>query len=294
MFGGPWRSDQRRSKSLLLSEAVAVILIGLVEVFRRVEAGQGGGLAVDALAGMLLLVLGVLLLRQIFRLAQAGVEAELYRVRLQETRGMIDALRAQRHDFLNHLQVIYGLIQVGRTEAIKEHIKMINQEVHNNCFSSLVSGLSHRPEIAGLVMRKMAQAEAANIPFSLELRTDLAMLGVPALDFCRMLGNLLDNALDAVQGVPPEDRRISLIMDEDEQSYLVEVVNYRPLIPGDNRERIFQKGFTTKKDKGEGLGLYIVKTLTEKHRGKVQLHCSEERGTCFSLSFPKVLPGSNC
>ncbi len=272
----------------IVIQALCMIFLGIYALFRVVTKPAGSfAVLLDIIAGGVFTLLAIFMAHGIVRTVKAEAEAEINRIRLQETGAMIDMLRAQRHDFLNHLQVIYGLIQIGRTEVIKEYINQVNQEVRE--YSRVITTLIQRPEIAGLIMRKMAQAEAAGIKFAVNLKTDLALLGVPPLDFSRILGNLLDNAMNAVNTVPFEERVIKLEMVEDPDCYEIRVTNYRPLIPEPYRESVFEKGFTTKKDRGEGLGLFIVKTLVEKHRGEVRLTCSVESGTTFDLRFPKAV-----
>lgn len=280
--------------NIILAQTFLVIFYGVLQfwsVFELVERHVVATLAYFYIsAGGLLSLLAVFMLRSVVGLARAEAEAEVNRVRLQETREMMDMMRAQRHDFMNNLQVIYGLIQVSRGEAIKEYVEQINKEIQNSLKVTLV--LNHRPEVAGLLMRKMAQAEAAGVSFSLDVNTDLMFLKMPPLDFTRVLGNLIDNALDAVRPLPLEQRRVWIEIKETKNFYEVKVNNFRPLIPREHWEKIFQKGFTTKSERGEGLGLYIVKTLVEKYHGKVYVESNETEGTIFVLCLP-VVPSSS-
>lgn len=293
--GYPQLSSNFKKKAMILIiiilvQAILVISLGIVEywhVFKLVEEKTTRYFAVFyIITGVVLSLIAVFVLPSVMKLIRIEAEADVNRIRLQETRQMIDVLRTQRHDFLNQLQVIYGLIQLGRVEIIKDYINQVNQEVQSS--SKIFTSLLHKPEIAGLIMRKMGQAEAAGVSFSVDIRTDLMLLGVPPLDFARVLGNLIDNALDAVESVPPEERRIDLRMVEDEGYYEIKVINFRPLIPPESREKIFQKGYTTKKGKGEGLGLYIVKSLVEKNQGKIFVENNEREGTSFTLYFPMM------
>lgn len=271
-------------------QAVCLLFLGIC-LFARIAAKNASPVVsapdiLDLCAGGVFTLLAVFMVKAFVRTVRAEAEAELNRLRMRETSAMIDLLRAQRHDFLNHLQVIYGLIQLGRVDAIKEYIDQVNQEILKT--SKLFTSLRMRPEIAGLIIRKMAQAEKEGIRFDLELKTDLALLSVPPLDFSRIIGNLLDNAINAAKSVLPEERQITLEMAEDADCYRISVTNYRPLIPDYLRNFVFEKGFTTKSGGGEGLGLYIVKTLVEKNRGSVFLRCDEATGTTFEVRFPKA------
>jgi len=283
---GSFVSKKTVSFFSIVLQALSIVFLGIYAFIRVVTKPVDHFTMLDIIAGGVFILLAIFMVHSVIRMVRAEAEAEVNRIRLRETGAMIDMLRAQRHDFLNHLQVIYGLIQVGRAEVIKEYINQVNQEVRES--SRVIASLIQRPEIAGLIMRKMAQAEADGIEFAVDLNTDLALLGVSPLDFSRILGNLIDNAMDAVNTVPLEERIIKLEMLESHNRYEIRVTNYRPLIPDKYREKIFEKGFTTKEEKGEGLGLYIVKTLVKKHHGEIQLTCSQESGTMFVLRFPKL------
>ncbi|MDH7576875.1 MAG: Spo0B domain-containing protein [Bacillota bacterium] len=275
--------------NVILAQAFLVLFFGVLQFWNIFGLLQDRVLTTLAVfyiaAGGFFSLAAIFMLRSVVRLVRARAEAEVNRIRLQETRQMLDVLRTQRHDYLNHLQVIYGLIHVGKTRFIQDYISQVNEEIQNS--SRVFTALVHRPEIAGLLMRKLAQAEALGISFNVDLKTDLVLLAIPPLDFSRVLGNLIDNALDAVQTVPEEQRRISFEMKEEENGYVVKITNFRPLIPHEYLTKIFRKGFTTKAGKGEGLGLYIVKSLVEKNHGMISVESNEETGTSFTLRFPK-------
>ncbi|NPV28935.1 MAG: GHKL domain-containing protein [Firmicutes bacterium] len=276
--------------NVILAQAFLVLFFGVLQFWNVFDLLQERALTALAAfyvaAGGFFSLVAIFMLRNVVQLVRAQAEAEVNRVRLQETRQMVDMLRAQRHDFLNHLQVIYGLIQVGKSDVVEDYISQVNEEIQKS--SKVFNTLMHRPEIAGLLMRKIAQAEASGISFAVDLKTDLMLLGISPLDFSRVLGNLIDNALDAVEAVPPEQRRIYFEMREEQNAYVIRITNFRPLIPREYLGKIFQKGFTTKAGKGEGLGLYIVKNLVEKNRGKIWVESNEEEGTSFILCFPRL------
>jgi sensor histidine kinase regulating citrate/malate metabolism len=121
------------------------------------------------------------------------------------------------------------------------------------------------------------------------MHSDLVGLVIPATDISSILGNLLENAFDAVGTVAETEHRVvSVSFAEDQHHFIISVLNKRPLIPKEIQSKIFQKGFSTKGMSGSGLGLAIVKELTEKHGGSVQLVSDAETGTLFTLRFPKA------
>jgi len=274
--------------NLILVQAFLLVSVGCLQgsrVFgflegRTLLSSTGIFISVAFFCG----VLAIAVFRILGKIVEAESEARVNRLRYQETRHLLDMLRAQRHDFLNHLQVISGLLQIGRLDAARNYIGQVNQEIKRP--SNVFQNILHRPEIAGLLLRKMEQAEASGISFTVDLSSDLTSLKVPPLDFVRVLGNLIDNALDAVCSVPPEKRCIRVEISEEEHFYEIRVNNFRPLIPVSDLQKVFQKGFTTKKGKNEGFGLFIVKSLVERHQGKIRVESNLIEGTTFVVSFP--------
>lgn len=78
--------------------------------------------------GVFLSFVAIRMIKSLIYLAEKETEAELATAKLQNSRELIDALRAQRHDAINHLQVIYGLIQLDKIDHVEEYIKQISNQ----------------------------------------------------------------------------------------------------------------------------------------------------------------------
>ena len=103
-------------------------------------------------------------------------------------------------------------------------------------------------------------------------------------EFCRVLGNLLDNAMDALEGC--ESPKIKVELYEDIRTYGFCVSNNGPKIPPQICVRIFNTGFTTKAA-GHGLGLSIVRELMEGCGGSIEVSSDDEQ-TAFTGSMPRA------
>ena len=102
----------------------------------------------------------------------------------------------------------------------------------------------------------------------------------------QVLFNLFKNAIEAMLSCPPEKRSLRVVTAATENSDVS--INIRDTGPGigvENRESVFDPFFTTKQ-KGTGLGLFICRTIIERHGGKLRLGESSSRGTTFEISFP--------
>ena len=193
-----------------------------------------------------------------------------------------NTLRAQRHDFLNHLQVVYSLMELGEYGESMKYIERTYDDILS------VSGVmkTASPAINALLMSKTSDARANGIELRLAISSPYANLPMESWEMCRVLGNLLDNAIDALEGV--RDGRIEVELTEDLHSYGFRVFNNGPAVRPEHRDLIFQTGFTTKST-GTGMGLHIVRTIMREHGGDVRLETGGA-GTAFIGTLPKRMP----
>ena len=103
---------------------------------------------------------------------------------------------------------------------------------------------------------------------------------VPGWELCRVLGNLIDNARDALTGANTPSPAIAIRFDETPAQFSFRVSNNGPAIPPDQLEHIFRMGFTTKRE-GSGYGLAIVREILETHGGTIEV-TSDDRETAFT------------
>ena len=173
-------------------------------------------------------------------------------------------LRAQRHDFINHLQVVYSLLQLGEHSEAEEYLKRTYDDLKQ--VGALLR--TRNQAVNALLAAKSMQAEQHHIRLSYTIKAALAELPVEDWQLCRVLGNLIDNALDAAGGQDEPCAEVSLW--EELNSLCFAVSNNGPVIPAEIMERIFEPGFTTKGDRGTGMGLYIVRSLMEQWGGHIE------------------------
>lgn len=218
--------------------------------------------------------------REMVRLADKEKEAEKAMVRLEEAQKLITALRSRHHDFVNHLQVVLGLIQMGLDDDAADYIKRLSKDLIE--IEKLVS--LERPEVAALISSKLASI--SYLQASLEINTDLAGLSIPPEKMVSILGNLLDNALYEASFY--DEKWIKIKIGEEEDWFVLEITN-PGIIEPKIQNRIFEPGFTTKAEKGSGMGLFIVKNLVNEYGGKIYFDSRLEEGiTVFTVRLPKI------
>ena len=194
-------------------------------------------------------------------------------------------LRAQRHDFLNHLQVVYSLIEMREYDEANAYIERIYGEI--TALSRTMKTAS--PAINALLQVKLAACEKAGITVDLHINSNWKDLPIPGWEMCKVLSNLIDNAIDAL--ADSEEKLLTITMTEDLHTYRFEVADSGAAIPPQNRESIFEPGVTTKSE-GHGMGLYIVRKTLREHGGDIQA-LDRVDGAAFEGWIPKVIAVSD-
>jgi sensor histidine kinase regulating citrate/malate metabolism len=100
-------------------------------------------------------------------------------------------------------------------------------------------------------------------------------LNMPSWEFCRVLGNIIDNGIYALQE-KSSDRHLRVELYEDIKMYRFRIKNNGPQVPENIKNKLFEAGFTTKGEDGQGMGLYIVKELVESYGGDISLYSNED------------------
>ena len=209
----------------------------------------------------------------------------LHLLQLQESLKNLEQLnfelRAARHDYLNHLQVVYGLLELEEYEDLKKYLTPVYKGIMKTGKALKTS----KPALNALLKAKMEEAEGKEIDVYVEVKSDLQKLPVEDWQLCKVLSNLIDNAMTALSETT-EERKLEIDINEDRENYLFTVSNNGTLIPKEHLENIFKRGFSTKKESGHGMGLAIVSDIVKENRGNISVSSTEER-TSFAVSFQK-------
>lgn len=228
------------------------------------------------------LILSLVLIREMLRGVRQRQLMEVQQQHISDLHEMTSIIKAQRHDFVNHLQVVFGFLSLGEVEEAREYIQEVYQDVR-------VSGDILRlaiPELSALLLVKMGLAAGRNISLTIRGESNLSNLRVPSRDLVAVVGNLINNALEAVENLPAAERAVELRIFEKAGFYIIQTHN-SGCIPPEQREQVFEAGFSTKGDRAErGMGLASVKHLVEKSRGMVLLSSHPRRGTRFTICYP--------
>ncbi|MEZ0068709.1 two-component system CitB family sensor kinase [Streptacidiphilus sp. MAP12-20] len=193
---------------------------------------------------------------------------------LDSVRGFAEALSAQAHEAANRLHAVVSLIELGRhrqaVDFATAELELAQQ------LTDRVVGAVNEPVLAALLLGKAAQAAERGVELTLteESRIDDALpADFSARDLVTLLGNLIDNAMDAaIEGSAAHDGppTVTVTARSDARELLLRVADTGPGIEPDAVQQVFRRGWSTKQS-GRGLGLALVAQTARRNGGSVEV-----------------------
>ncbi|MFF8354689.1 ATP-binding protein [Streptomyces chartreusis] len=291
---------------LLNDEARRLLGIGDEAVGRSLDEALGEGRTADVLAGRvtgtdLLTVRGqrvlvanrmptddggaVATLRDRTELEQLGRE-------LDSTRGLIDALRAQDHEHANRMHTVLGLLEL---EMYDDAVEFVGEVVGDHrATAEQVAEKIQDPLLAALLVGKATVAAERGVALSLADRTGLPDRLIDPRGLVTIVGNLVDNALDATAGTP--HARVEVELQAEGRTATLRVRDTGPGIPEEQRELIFTEGWSTKQrpaHRERGIGLPLVRRLAERQGGSATVGEAAGGGAEFTVVLPEALAAAD-
>jgi sensor histidine kinase regulating citrate/malate metabolism len=197
---------------------------------------------------------------------------------------LTEALRAQAHEFANRLHTIAGLVQMGRGD---DAMKLIAQTsgLHQELTEALLERVGD-PVLGALLLAKAAVASERGIELRISDDTVMTRSSIDSEDLITLLGNLVDNALDAAASSTGE-RWVSVSVTEQDDQLMIRVHDSGSGIPDGVDGQVFQEGFSTKSGpnrKRRGFGLALVRQVARRHGGDVTV--VNDGGALFTVRLP--------
>lgn len=210
------------------------------------------------------------------------VTQELY---IDDINNMFTSIRGQRHDFLNHVQVIHTMTQMGKIDQLNSYVADLVVETQE------VSKIVHHasPAIAALIQAKTTIAEGKGIAFTYELPSNwnVQESSIKIIDIIKIIGNLVDNAFDESENLSIELRKVHTSIRMEENTIQLCVSNSGRLLEAEDRKKIFLPGYSTKGENHSGLGLAIVLERVRHYNGELEVTSMEgSKGILFRITLP--------
>ncbi|MEU9861888.1 sensor histidine kinase [Streptomyces sp. NPDC047971] len=287
---------------LMNDEAQRLLGIGPEATGRPLEEALGPGRTADVLAGRvtgedLVTVRGhrVLIANRMptddgGAVATLRDRTELERLgrELDSTRGLIDALRAQDHEHANRLHTLLGLLEL---EMHEEAVEFVTEVVGvHRATAEQVTEKVHDPLLAALLVGKATVAAERGVSLRISSDSLLPDRLVDPRELVTVVGNLVDNALDAAAGTAGP--RVEVALRAEGRTAVLRVTDSGPGVPDDRRELIFTEGWTTKELPSHGkrgLGLALVRRLAERRGGIARVADGPDGGAEFTVVLPEAL-----
>lgn len=193
------------------------------------------------------------------------------------------ALRAQSHEYMNQLHCILGLIHLQEYKELEKFIQKAVESTQKEMTS--ITKIIKDPSLVGFLLGKLSYAREKGIDLNLSIKSFIPHYtnGELTHDLITILGNLINNSIDAAQ--TSTNKEVSLFLAYEDDSLVIEIQDYGKGIPEENQSLVFQKGFSTKGE-DRGYGLYLVNQTVEKLNGNIQLSSEWNKGTIFTVSIP--------
>ncbi|MFG3159942.1 ATP-binding protein [Streptomyces sp. NPDC048232] len=294
--------DRGGRMRLLNDEAQRLLGLGAEAVGRTPDEALGAGRTADVLAGRvtgtdLLTVRGqrvlvanrmptddggaVATLRDRTELEQLGRE-------LDSTRGLIDALRAQDHEHANRMHTLLGLLEL---EMYDDAVEFVGEVVGDHRVTAeQITERIQDPLLAALLVGKATVAAERGVTLWVSDRTRLPDRLVDPRGLVTIVGNLVDNALDATAGTP--HARVEVELRAQGRATTLRVRDTGPGIPAEHRELVFTAGWSTKEPpahRRRGIGLSLVRRLAERQGGSATVDAAHGGGAEFVVVLPEAL-----
>jgi two-component system sensor histidine kinase DctS len=198
----------------------------------------------------------------------------------------IDALRAQNHEHANKLHTIAGLIQLKRSDEAIDYIFDITAEQEELTLFLTKSVKDY--SVAGLIFGKHSRAKELKIELEIDQRTHLDELP-PGLDSSAavvIIGNLLENAMEAVEGLPSHRRKVHVLLRNLPEHFLIRVHDHGVGILPEHLDEIFTPGFSTKAADNRGVGLSLVRQHITNVGGEIIVDSEPNSYTRIEITIP--------
>ncbi|MFG1927329.1 ATP-binding protein [Cryptosporangium sp. NPDC048952] len=203
---------------------------------------------------------------------------------LDSVRGFAESLRSAAHEASNRLHTVVSLIGLGR---VPEALEFATGELElSQQLADRVVEAVEEPVLVALLLGKVAQASERGVELVLDPEATVPPGVADPRDLVTIVGNLIDNAVDAAVAAPPP-RRVEVAAWVSEEELVLEVADSGTGLDAEQVEQAFARGWSTKTDErliGRGLGLALVGQAVHRHGGSIDV--TGDGGAVFTVRLP--------
>ncbi|XKM14368.1 ATP-binding protein [Orbaceae bacterium ac157xtp] len=214
-------------------------------------------------------------------------DINLMSMKLTQVTQYVDNLRALRHEHLNWMATLSGLISLGHYSEAQDFIALQSTESQQNL--DYINQHFKIPTVCGLLIGKYAKANEMGLNFTFDPLCQLNSLPntITELEFTSIIGNLLDNAFNACLKNVKGTKNVNLYLSDATDEIVLEVSDQGTGIDENIRKTMFEPGITSQNSGEHGIGLHLVETYTKKANGYITVSDNQPYGTIFSVFIPK-------
>ncbi|MTI58838.1 MAG: GHKL domain-containing protein [Firmicutes bacterium] len=286
-------TEEKRISSTIFLASVFLIIQGLFIITSnwsgRIFAFFGENsifnspLFVNLIVILLTLVL-LYLLRYLVQTLVIQRNEIIKRVQEKNAQRLSWELRMQYHDYNHHLGMINMMLAMNQVDQAKRYLKGVVDELES--VEEIVR--SGNEALNALLYSKIARGNKRGVPVEILLENPVCPMKVTDWDLNRIIGNLLDNAIEALENIA-NDKSVKLTIKGGSDYNLFKVKTFGVVIDDEKEARIFERGFTSKGEEGHGLGLAICKQLVDRYDGKIYINKDEDKNyTAFVVLLPAL------
>jgi len=206
---------------------------------------------------------------------------------LDVARGLTESLRAQTHEASNRLHTVVSLIEMGCTE---EAADFATEELQlAQMLTDRMVGAAGEPVVAALLLGKAAEAAESGIRLTVDGELPEGQTVAAARELVTVLGNLIDNAFEAV--ADRDERRVEVYLDGDDDGLRIVVGDSGSGVADSEAEHVLERGWTTKggpERGGRGVGLALVSQIVRRQRGEVRILTSPLGGAELEVTLGRI------
>jgi sensor histidine kinase regulating citrate/malate metabolism len=202
---------------------------------------------------------------------------------LDSAKGLAETLRSQNHEAANRLHTVVSLIEMGRPDDAVEFATR-ELEVAQRLTDRVVTAVDE-PVLAAVLLGKSAQAQERGIDLAVDPESRVSDLAIDPSAVVTMVGNLVDNAMDASTGTAPP-HRVAVRVVADRERFRLTVDDSGPGLSAAEAEQAFRRGWSTKGTTGglgRGIGLALVVQAVRSYGGAITVDRGPLGGARFEI-----------